>query len=122
MKCDLIDAMLEEVNRPSGTAPGPMHRAYERAVVGIGHLVLGAAVGGMLWPVTGWPEAIGRLTFGAAYWGIKEAGDLRRGGTVRDGIEDAALVTAGLFYAGQWWAPGAAILIGAYLMARGARQ
>lgn len=122
MNRHLIDVMLEEVNRPSGTPPGPMQGAYERAVVGIGHLVLGAAVGGMLWPVTGWPEAIARLTFGAAYWGIKEAGDLRRGGTVRDSIEDASLVTLGLFYAGQWWAPGAAILIGAYLMARGARQ
>ena len=118
----ILDAMLDELNRPSTTAPGPLHAAYERAVIGIGHLVLGGAVAGLLWPITGWADAIGRLTFGAAYWGIKEAGDLRRGGTIADGVEDAALVACGLFYAGQWWAPGAALIIGGYLMWRGASK
>lgn len=118
----LFDMMLAELARPSTLPHGPLHRAYERAVIGIGHLVLGAAVGGLLWPVAGWGDALLRLGLGVAYWLIKEAGDLRRGGTVRDGIEDASLVALGLFYAGQWFAPLAAIIIGGYLMFRGAAK
>lgn len=118
----LIDAMLEELLRPSNQPPGPLHAAYERAVIGIAHLVLGAAVGGLLWPVAGWIDALCRLAVGLIYLAVKELGDLSRGGSVRDGIEDAALVALGLFYAGQWFAPLLALLIGAYLMLQGAKR
>jgi hypothetical protein len=113
---NILDAMLAELARPSDLPPGPLHKAYERAVVGIGHLVLGAAIAGLLSPA---PWAC--LALAGVYFAIKEVGDLRRGGTLRDGVEDAACVGLGLFYAGQWFAPGAAILIGGYLMWRGAR-
>lgn len=116
----IVDAIWQEIERPSDAPPGPLHRAYERAVEGIGHLCLGAAVAWLLWPVGGWPDALIRLAAVAVYWGLKEAGDLHRGGTLRDGIEDAGLFGVGLFYAGQPWAGALAILIGAYLMWRGA--
>ena len=114
-----IDAMLEELRRPSTLPPGPMHAAYERGVIGIGHLVVGAAISGWLWPVAGWADAMGRVGVALIYWLVKEAGDLRRGGTLADGIEDAACVALGLFYAGQWWAPDAALGVGGYLMLAG---
>jgi len=113
---NILDAMLAELFRPSDLPPGPLHRAYERAVIGIGHLVLGASIAGLLAPAP-WAS----LGLAMLYFAFKEIGDLRRGGSLRDGIEDAACVGLGLFYAGQWFAPGAAILIGAYLMWRGAR-
>ena len=118
----LLDALIEELSRPSTTPPGPLNAAYQRGVIGIGHLVLGAAIAGLLWPVAGWVDALTRLGGAVLYWLIKEAGDLRRGGTFWDGIEDAALVGLGLFYAGQWWAPGSALVLGGYLMIMGARR
>lgn len=113
---NLFEAMLDELMRPSNASPGPLHGAYERAVIGIGHLVLGAAAAGILQP-NPWLS----LGLASTYFVTKEVADLRRGGTPRDGIEDAACVGLGLFYMGQWWAPSAALLIGAYLMWRGAR-
>jgi hypothetical protein len=119
----LISAFLEELLRPSTLPPGPLHAAYQRGVIGIGHLVLGAFFAGLFWaPVAGWVDALTRLGGAVLYWLVKEAGDLRRGGTFWDGIEDAALVGLGLFYAGQWWAPGAALVLGGYLMMIGARR
>lgn len=118
----LVDAMIEELRRPTDVPQGPLHAAYDRGVVGIAHLALGGAVAGILWPVAGPWDAAARLCVAGAYFATKELADLRRGGTLRDGIEDAACVGLGLFYAGQWYAPAVAILIGVYLMARGAAR
>ena len=70
--------------------------SYEWAVIGLGHVMLGAALQGLL----GVTAAAARLALAALYWVAKERGDLRRGGALRDGLVDTALVGVGCFYAG----------------------
>ena len=104
-----------ELSTPSTAAPGPLHAAYERAVIGMAHMTVGAALGSLLpleWAA--W-SAVARLGIVAAYWLAKEAGDLRRGGTVADGIEDAACVGVGCWT----YSPLAALAVGLWLMWRG---
>jgi len=113
--------MWREVLRPSTLPPGALHGAYERAVIGMAHGMLGAALVALLWPLGGaWLAGL-RLVIGAAYWLVKEAGDLRRGGQVWDGIEDAAMVALGAWYGPPWW-PVAMVGCGVFLMWRGARR
>lgn len=112
----MIGVIFAELATPSGQV-GPLDRAYRRAVIGIGHAMLGAALVATL-PGYGW--ALG-LALGVLYWLAKERGDLRRGGDLKDGIEDALMVSMGAWY-GPWWWPAAMILCGGYLMAMGARQ
>jgi hypothetical protein len=76
---------------------------YQRAVIGGGHALVGAAIVAAL--PDAWIAAVAaRAIIGAAYWMIKEAGDLKRGGDLRDGFEDAAFVWLGAYY-GPWWWP-----------------
>ena len=67
---------------------------YLWAVIGISHVMLGAALQGVL----GASGAAARLVVAFGYWMLKERGDLRRGGSLRDGVVDAALVGVGAFY------------------------
>jgi hypothetical protein len=39
-----------------------------------------------------------------AYWLWKERGDMKRGGALRDGLEDTVGVWFGTYY-GPWWWP-----------------
>ncbi len=72
---------------------------YMRGVIGSAHALVGAAmmsflgVAGVAWAVC----------LGAAYWLIKESGDVRRGGASRDGIEDALFVCMGALYGHPGW-------------------
>jgi hypothetical protein len=98
--------------------------AYRRGVIAIAHAMLGAA---LVWPVAAlfgpeWVIAAGgiRVAIAGAYWGLKEAFDLQRGGTLADGIEDAAFVAAGTFYGVAWW-PVLMILAGGFVMWRASR-
>jgi hypothetical protein len=61
------------------------------------------------------------LIVAALYWGIKEAGDLRRGGRFWDGLEDAACVYLGTF-CGPWWWGVVALAMSGYVMVMGARR
>lgn len=79
---------------------------YLWAVIGISHVMLGAALQGVL----GASGAAARLVLTVVYWILKERGDLRRGGSLRDGIVDAALVGVGAFYSGPRWWPIAVII------------
>jgi len=112
----MISLIWREIETPSNQI-GPLHRAYERAVIGIGHAMLGAcaavAFGGY-----GPPFA---LAVGGLYWLMKERGDLKRGGGLWDGVEDALMVTLGTYYGPAWWPP-MIVATGAYLMAMGARR
>lgn len=78
---------------------------YTVAVSSIGHAVLGA----LLVALMGLSGLSVALAIGAAYWWIKERGDLRRAGqplrcgAVLDGLEDAASVALGACYPGPWW-------------------
>lgn len=112
----MIAAIWAEIMTPS-TFSGPLEKAYRRAVIGLAHAMLGAALVGAL-PGYGWPLG---LALGAIYWWGKERGDLRRGGDLMDGIEDALMVSLGAWY-GPWWWPAVMISCGAYLMAMGARK
>lgn len=95
----------------------PDEDGYQWALIGIGHVMLGAALQGAV----GAAGAVARLMITVAYWLAKERGDLKRGGSWRDGLIDAALVGFGAFYDGpRWWPVAAmvAICIGAVLKER----
>ena len=95
---------------------------YRRAVIGVAHAMLGAALAA---PLMAWGGADAALIAPAlraavalAYWAVKEAGDLRRGGTLADGIEDAIFVHLGTFY-GPWWWPVCMLAAGGAVWAFG---
>lgn len=112
----MLDLIWQEINTPSGQS-GPLDAAYRRAVIGMAHALLGAAFAGLF----GWYGLGAALVMSTAYWLLKERGDLLRGGDVRDGLEDALMVSLGAWY-GPWWWPLVMLLCGGYLMAMGARK
>ena len=106
----LIDAILTPSQRDED--------GYTWAVVGIGHVMLGAALQGLL----GWSGAALRVLIAVGYWLAKERGDIRRGGALRDGLVDAAFVGVGAFYSGpRWWplAVMATVCVGAAIREAG---
>ena len=116
----MIVTLFEDILTP-GSDGSP---AYRRGVIAIAHAMLGAA---LVWPVAAlfgpeWVIAAGgiRVAIAGAYWGLKEAFDLKRGGIMADGIEDAAFVAAGTFYGVEWW-PVLMILAGGFVMWRASR-
>jgi len=104
--------LLAELLRPSAG-----ESAYVRGVVGLGHAMLGAA---LVWPFGGYGLPCA-LAIGAAYWWVKERGDLTRGGALLDGLEDAIMVMLGTFYGAAWW-PALMLACAGYLMLMGARR
>ena len=66
----------------------------------------------MQW-LLGVTAAAARLALAALYWVAKERGDLRRGGALRDGLVDTALVGVGCFYDGSRHWPVAVMLTAA---------
>lgn len=95
---DLWALILAEIRTPSGQQ-GPLSASYRRAVEGIGHAVLGAALAA---PFGLWGLGAG-FVIAAFYWAAKEAGDLKRGGRLWDGAEDATMVAIGAWYGPAWW-------------------
>lgn len=94
----MISLILTELATPTGQ-PGPLSVAYSRAAGGVWHSVLGAAF--CAWfGLPGLPLAI---AVAGIYWALKEAGDIRRGGKVWDGLEDALMVSLGAWYGALWW-------------------
>ena len=89
------DDLWRDLMEPSEGTP------YQRAVIGAGHALVGAALIAIV-PVEYLVTA--RVGLAVIYWMLKEAGDLKRGGDLRDGLEDAAFVWLGAFY-GPWWWP-----------------
>ncbi|MDO5643693.1 MAG: hypothetical protein Q4G26_15075 [Paracoccus sp. (in: a-proteobacteria)] len=90
---------------------------YLWALIGLGHVMLGAMLQGLL----GAAGAAARLGLAIGYWLIKERADLRRGGSLRDGLIDAGFVGVGAFYTGErWWpvAVMASVALGAWLKER----
>ena len=112
----MIRQIIAELKTPTGQT-GPLHGAYDRAVQGLGHAMIGAALAGAF----GVWGGVAAFALAVGYWLAKEAGDIGRGGDVRDGIEDALMVWLGCFY-GPWWWPMLMLVCGAYLMAMGARR
>ena len=103
--------LIREIMTPTDGSP------YFWAVIALGHVMLGAALQGAL----GWTAAGARLALALAYWWAKERGDLRRGGSLRDGLIDAAFVGVGAFYDGSRAWPVAVICtvaFGAWLKER----
>lgn len=94
----LVDWVWRQVSEPdSAVVPS---RAYIRAVIAIGHAMVGATAAGLfgLFGLIGWGALVPVI-----YWLTKERGDLRRGGTILDGLEDTVMVTLGLWYGAPWW-------------------
>ena len=91
------DDLWRDLMEPSEGTP------YSRAVIGAGHALVGAAIVSLL-PDWALVAASVRVLVAVLYWTLKEAGDLRRGGDLRDGLEDAAFVWLGAYY-GPWWWP-----------------
>lgn len=110
MGMHFIDRIWRELDTPdSAVVPS---RAYIRAVVGIGHAMLGAVIGATL-GLYGLGAAV---VVALAYWLWKERGDLRRGGTFWDGAEDTAFVALGLWYGAVWW-PAVVMAAAGYVLA-----
>lgn len=106
----LIDRLWRQLETPDSAAVPS--RAYIRAVIAIGHAMLGAAAVGILGGSGLW--VAGALA--GVYWLLKERADLQRGGSVWDGLEDAVMVGLGAWY-GAWWWPALIILCAGYIMA-----
>jgi hypothetical protein len=106
----MFKLLWDEINTPSGRM-GPLTASYFRAVVAIGHAVLGAAFAALL-GVWGLAPA---LVIGLVYWLAKEEGDIKRGGKVWDGVEDALMVAMGAWYGAVWW-PVLILCSAAYIM------
>ena len=103
-----LKRLLMEVRTPEVGDP------YKWAVIGAGHILLGMALQGLL----GVAGAFARLGIAVFYWIAKERNDLKKGGTLKDGLVDAAFVGVGSFYDGSRWFPIACIItlaIGAWL-------
>ena len=83
-----------EINNPGG---GEFAAEHHRATTFAGHVMIGACFAGLGYWWAGFVVA-------GVYYLIKEAPDMRRGGKLRDGIEDTAGVWFGTFY-GPWWWP-----------------
>lgn len=88
-------AIWREMMTPSTRAERP----FTSLLIAVAHAVLGAA----LWPLAAGIVAGVRLGGPALYWLIKERADLKRGGSVRDGLIDAGFVGLGTFYGAAWW-------------------
>ena len=98
-----VDLILAEIATPTGQV-GPLGGAYLRAVSGIGHALLGAAFFAPLGLLgLGAPLIVRAAIVALIYWLAKERGDLRRGGSLWDGIEDAICVSLGAWYGAVWW-------------------
>ena len=97
------DLIIAEIMTPTGQT-GPLGGAYLRAVSGIGHALFGAAFFAPLGLLgLGAPMIVRAAIVALIYWLAKERGDLRRGGDVWDGIEDAICVSLGAWYGAIWW-------------------
>lgn len=106
----LIDRIWQQIEEPDSAAVPS--RAYIRAVIAIGHAMLGAAV-------CAWFGAWGlglAVPLALVYWLAKERGDLTRGGTFWDGAEDTVMVSLGAWYGAVWW-PALVIVSAGYIMA-----
>lgn len=103
---DAIRRLWREVWVPSPADEG----GYHWAVIAFGHVMLGAALAGILSGISD------RILALIAYALFKEVPDIRRGGTIRDSLMDIGLVAVGLTYQGPWWWPVmivAAVAVGA---------
>lgn len=114
MSARFADLIIAEIQTPTGMI-GPLHAAYVRAMSGIGHAVLGAA----LCAPFGWAGLLAGPILALLYWAAKEAGDLRRGGKLWDGAEDALCVSLGAWYGAAWW-PFAILLAAGIILASAA--
>ena len=110
----VLDLILEELRTPSGQT-GPLSDAYVRAVTAGGHALLGAAVCAY---AGAWGLAFA-IPVGLSYWVLKERSDLRRGGAVLDGAEDAVMVSIGAWYGVTWW-PAVVLACMGYILASAA--
>lgn len=103
-------SLLADLAIPSARDESP----YLWMLIAIGHAVAGAALAQAVPGV--WP-AVARAAVPVAYWLTKERADLKRGGSLADGLVDAAFVALGTLY-GPWWWPVTvlAIAIGGALL------
>lgn len=81
--------------------PSPGATPYQAGVMAMAHAMLGAALCASL----GWYGLAPGLAAAALYWLVKERGDLRRGGAIMDGLEDAVMVWLGSSKTGGAWMP-----------------
>ncbi|MBV6637033.1 MAG: hypothetical protein KI788_14150 [Mameliella sp.] len=85
---DRLAAALAEFRTPSPRNPDPHHRA----ATGFWHFGLGIPVGALVW-VAGPMSAM--IAVGMGYFLVKELRDIKEGGRVADGVEDALFVAMG---------------------------
>lgn len=87
----MLRELIAEFRKPSPRNPDPHHRG----ATGVWHGSLGAMFGLFSADYLGWPLWLALAVFIGVY-SVKEIRDLARGGSIADGIEDAAFVAAGV--------------------------
>lgn len=95
---DALAAIWREIATPSLASEAP----YLRLMLAIAHACLGAALMEIS-AVAGLSAAAARGFVPATYWLVKERADLRRGGSLRDGLTDAAFVASGALSGAAYW-------------------
>ena len=96
-----LAAIWREIVTPSARDEGP----FPAFLLGIAHCVAGAAACEVA-AGAGIGLAALRGALPLIYWLVKERGDLRRGGSVRDGMIDTAFVASGLLAAWPFYHAG----------------
>lgn len=93
--------MIEAVRRLYKEICSPTYGGgYLWAIIAIGHVMLGAMLQGAL----GALGVAARLSIGIVYWCVKERRDLKRKGSLKDGLIDSTFVVVGAFYEGpRYW-------------------
>ena len=86
----MLKSVWGEFRTPSKRNPDPHHRG----ATGIWHAALGAIPGLVLADYGGWPVFV-TVPFLVAVYMYKELGDVFRGGSVSDSLEDAVFVAMG---------------------------
>lgn len=95
---EVIADLWREILTPSP----PDEKPYKFALIAIGHAILGATF------------SFAGLLFGFAYWLIKERKDLRRNGSLMDGLIDTGFVLVGTQYSGPEWWPITIVLLAGF--------
>lgn len=89
--CSTLRQVLRDLWGEILTPSAETETTHKATVVGISHVMLGAAFAPLGYAVA------------ALYWFLKERKDLRRKGALIDGLIDTAFVTLGaVTYAGDW--------------------
>ena len=87
----MLEGLIREFRKPSPRKQDPHHRG----ATGVWHSLLGAQAASAVFSFSGLGLICATVFVAAVYW-VKESGDLSRGGSWWDSVEDALFVALGV--------------------------